>query len=123
MCYKILNNHVWVVVDSFFTRRAGYYTRGTVLNYIRPILPRSVMVTSSLTASLKFGTPFLAPLFNRPLLLETLLCNLGAYLSEQVFCLGVPFNTFSFVLFLYACCWLFGRSSSIHVVFFVSVVK
>jgi len=28
-CYKILNNHVCVdVVDSFFTRRVGYHTRG-----------------------------------------------------------------------------------------------
>jgi len=27
MCYKILNNHVCVDVDSFFTRRVGYHTR------------------------------------------------------------------------------------------------
>ena len=27
MCYKILNNHVCVDVDSFFTQHVGYHTR------------------------------------------------------------------------------------------------
>ena len=45
MYNKILNNHVCVDVDAFFTRRAGYHTRGNcVKHYIRPTLPWSVTV-------------------------------------------------------------------------------
>ena len=50
MCYKILNNHVCVDADSFFTRHVGYHTRGNrVKLYIRPTLLRSVIVISSQT--------------------------------------------------------------------------
>jgi len=39
------------------------------------------------------------------------------HLSEQLSCLGVQFNTFSFLLFLHTYYLLIDDSSSIHIVF------
>ena len=48
---------------------------------------------------------------------HALLSRSGRHLSEQIFCLAVPFNTFSFLLFLHTYYQLFDHSSSIHIVF------
>jgi len=52
--------------------------------------------------------------------LLTLLCNLGASIRQsRSLAFGVPFNTFSIVLFLYILLTVYYHSASIHIVFYL----
>jgi len=74
------------------TRYIDWFTAVTVVS--------SPTVTGFRLKSLNFSLDWLFSLL-------TLFCNLMAYHSRSPSCLAVPFNIFSFLLFLHTYCWLF----------------
>jgi len=122
MCYKILNNHVCVDADSFFTRRVGYHTRGNCVKLYKThtasvrgghffsnrtinvwkSLPDTVVSSVTVTGfKLKFSLDHA--------LTVTRLCNLGASIRAGFlpWCPGQHIfrhTVFVYILLLFVCC-------------------